>query len=519
MKCFILGTLLFAYFANNLFSQHQNILIGTLRNPNEPAIIIDTRNPDFMMAGSNLDNYYLSSDGGFSWSENRIFSSTLGVWGDPCIVVDTLGNFYFFHLSNPIGPAWIDQIVCQKSYDFGATWNNGTGIGLNGNKAQDKEWAIIDSRTNNIYVTWTQFDEYGSSDPADSSTILFSKSLNQGATWTVPVRINKIAGDCKDSDGTVEGAVPAVGPNGEIYIGWAGPHGVMFDKSTDNGITWLEEDVNVCAIPGGWDFNIPDISRANGLPVTCCDLSYGPNRGTIYINWSDQRNGSDDTDVWLVKSLDGGNSWTEPVRVNDDQFRKQQFFCWMTVDQVTGKLWFVFYDRRNYNDSMTDVFMAVSDDGGETFANFKVSETPFYPDNSIFFGDYTNISATNDIVRPIWTRLSNFELSIHTAIVDPQLVGISTPELLTTPDTEIYPNPFNNSVAFSFNLASESLTSLSFYNSMGQLITKIIDSKILPEGKYVEIVNANASNLKPGFYYFSFTADNIQQKHKIVYSP
>ena len=63
--------------------------------------------------------------------------------------------------------------------------------------------------------------------------------------------------------------------------------------------------------PGGWDYDIPGINRCNGLPITVCDLSGGSNHGTIYINWTDQRNGTDDTDVWLAKSTDGGDTWTE----------------------------------------------------------------------------------------------------------------------------------------------------------------------------------------------------------------
>lgn len=52
------------------------------------------------------------------------------------------------------------------------------------------------------------------------------------------------AGDCIDSDNTDEGAVPAVGPNGEVYLSWSGPQGIMFDKSTDGGVTW-GKDVSV----------------------------------------------------------------------------------------------------------------------------------------------------------------------------------------------------------------------------------------------------------------------------------
>ena len=80
----------------------------------------------------------------------------------------------------------------------------------------------------------------------------------------------------------------------------AGPLGLVFTKSTDQGLTWPSDNLYVTDIPGGWDYAIPGIYRVHGLPVTCCDLSQGPNRGNIYINWSDQRNGLEDTDIFFV---------------------------------------------------------------------------------------------------------------------------------------------------------------------------------------------------------------------------
>ena len=139
------------------------------------------------------------------------------------------------------------------------------------------------------------------------------------------------------------------------------------------------------------------------MPITSCDLSNGINRGTIYINWSDQRNGTTNTDIWLVKSTDGGQTWSLPIKVNDDNSNKQQFFTWMTIDQTSGYLYFVFYDRRNYSNDSTDVYMAISMDGGNTFINRKISQSPFFPNEGVFFGDYTNITANNGVIRPIWT--------------------------------------------------------------------------------------------------------------------
>jgi hypothetical protein len=104
--------------------------------------------------------------------------------------------------------------------------------------------------------------------------------------------------------------------------------------------------------------------------------------------------------------------------VNQDTSENHQFFTWMDIDQASGNMWFVYHDRRNHNDTGTDVYVAVSQDGGLSFTESKISESPFYPDPEIFFGDYNNIAAHGNVVRPVWTRLDDKNLSVRTSIVD-----------------------------------------------------------------------------------------------------
>ncbi len=514
--------LLFSFLTLSLYSQfyqYPNVVIDNTGSPEEPSIIMDPKNPDHLVAGSNITNFYYSDDGGLTWNESSM-SSQYGVYGDPCVIVDTAGDFYYFHLANPPSGDWLDRMVVQK-YDFDShSWIVDSYFGLNSQKDQDKEWAVVDSATNTIYATWTQFDYYGSSSSTDYSNIMFSKSTDGGVTWTNAKRINETSGDCLDSDNTVEGAVPAVGPGGELYVAWAGPLGIMFDRSLDGGETWLDNDIFVADQPGGWDYNIPGIWRCNGLPVTCCDISNSQYRGTIYVNWTDQRNGQNDTDVWIAKSTDGGNTWSEPVRVNDDPPGKQQFLSWMTVDNATGDVYVVFYDRRNYNDNNTDVYIARSVDGGETFQNFMVSETPFLPSSSVFFGDYTNITAFDGMVRPIWTRLQNGSLSVLTAIVDIS-VGIEEQKQKTTEPFTVqsnYPNPFKESTAIAFKINKPSVVNLKVYDVMGKEVAVVIDNKKLARGKYIEHFNAVNYNLTSGIYYFVLRAGDFVKTQKIVLS-
>jgi hypothetical protein len=146
--------------ASALLAQYPNIRLSKPEStrPEEVTIAINPANPRQLAAGANINFYYYSTDGGLTWTETRLTSS-LGVYGDPCVIFDAVGNLYYGHLSNPpvgIGD-WLDRIVVQKSTD-GTTWNDGAGIGLNPPKDQDKEWLAADLTNspyrNNLYIAW-----------------------------------------------------------------------------------------------------------------------------------------------------------------------------------------------------------------------------------------------------------------------------------------------------------------------------------------------------------------------------
>jgi len=409
-------------------STYKNIKIYEQQNlfklgPCEPSIFINPKNTNNIVAGSVIDFSHYSFDGGKTW-QTKSLTSNLGVYGDPCIVADNKGSFYYFHLANPDKTGWgskrfLDRMVVQKSIDGGKTWSDGVGIGKNEHpKQQDKEWATVNHLNDEIYLTWTEFDKYGSKDEKHKSRILFSKSTDNGESWSSTKVLSEIEGNTLDDDKTVEGAVPTVGVNGEIYVSWSVNQKIYFDKSLDNGKTWLKKDIEVCSQPNGWNFNVPGFSRVNGMPVTCTDISNSKHKGTIYINFSDQRNGENDTDIYLVKSTDNGKTWSNPLKVNNDTTKTHQFLTWMSVDEKTGFIYIVYYDRSKYNNTKTDVVLAVSKDGGKTFSNKTISKKPFTPNPKVFFGDYNNIHAYNGIVRPIWTAYYNNKLSVWTALIE-----------------------------------------------------------------------------------------------------
>ena len=510
------------FFSFNSSAQYLNYRIDGpgSDSPEEVTISINPANTNILAAGANIDHFYFSTNSGKTWGEKHM-SSTLGVWGDPCILFDSLGNLYYAHLSDPISGYWIDRIVVQKSTNLGKTWSNGVGIGLNAYpKVQDKEWLAVDLSQSkfkgNLYVMWTEFDEYGSKLPKDSSRIRFSRSTDQGETWSNAITVSDRSGNCLDSDSTTEGAVPTVGPNGEIYVSWAGPLGLMFDKSTDGGVTW-GKDIFVSDIPGGWDFNVSGIYRCNGMPITMCDISNSIDRGNIYICWGDQRNGTSNSDVFFSKSTDGGETWLPAKRVNDDNTTRHQFFPWMTVDQTTGNLWGVFYDRRNTIGTLTDVYVVRSTDGGETFENIKVSQSSFEPRASVFFGDYTNITAWNKKIYPIWMRLNNDSLSVWTvSILDTSSHRIDN-TIPFIPDKyflyQNYPNPFNTTTTISYQLPEEAYVIIKIFDALGNEI-KTIFSGFKRAG--IHEVDFDGKYLSSGIYLYRIDAGNFYQYKKMV---
>lgn len=524
----ILILTLFVCFANGN-AQHLNVRVGDYfpeisSYPDEPSIAINPKNTDQMIVTTNgpVNNYYYSNDGGLSWTRAGNYSFELGRWGDPCVIADTSGYFYFFHLERSQSPSGLlmpDRVFCRKIKcdQMAGGWTNTSFTGLNPPKMQDKEWAAFDPISQNLYVVWTEFEVYGSPDPNDSTIVLFSKSTDNGLTWTQPLRINEVSGDCLDEDNSVMGAMPAVGPEGEIYVSWPGPEGIVFDKSTDHGETWLTQDIIVADNPAGDHYVIPGLLRGGSVPVIACDLSNGPYRGTIYINWSDQINGPDDTDIWVSKSIDGGNTWSSPIRVNDDPPGKHQMFHWLAVDQTNGFLYCVFYDRRNYSNNQTDVYLAVSTDGGNTFSNHKISDSPFIPSSGIFMGDYSNISVVGDVIRPVWARMDNGHVSVWTAIIDPNIVDVEDyrdDQIVTEFEiTSVYPNPFNPSTSIEYRIPQNGDIVISAYDVVGNKL-EVLFSGYKEAGEHHFIWNAE--KFASGIYFIQLHFGSMLKTKKVV---
>ncbi len=400
-----------------------SLAINPLRPQNVVAVALVT---GLDLRSTNLS--FSSSDGGRNWTHRPSWNPEKRVQGDDAVVFSREGRAFRSYISfagledETETPA--NGIFVSSSEDNGLTWappvavvNHPNGI----TPFEDKPYLAADAGaestySSRLYLAWTRFDRYGSEDPGDQSHIYFSHSRDEGRSFSPPIRVSDSGGDCRDSDDTVEGAVPGVGIEGEVYLVWAGPQGLTLDQSRDGGSTFGQDRV-ISDMPGGWDLEVEGLERANGLPVTGVDHSRGPYRGTVYVNWADERHG--DVDVFVMHSRDRGNTWSTPVRVNDDPLSngRPQFFGWMAVDPVDGSVNVVFLDRRAGAGKGTGVTLARSIDGGRHFVNIAVDQEPFEGDSSIFFGDYTGISAFGGLVIAAYPHfVSPHQLELAAAI-------------------------------------------------------------------------------------------------------
>ena len=408
---------------NTVYAQFANVKLDEHTADNlayEPAVAINPKNPLNIIAASSRDNVYYTFDGGKTWKNSKLTSSS-GVLGEPVLTVDAKGNFYYFHLSGGDENANPDAIICQISSDGGITWDGGSQVGTTPSKNPHKPRACVDPK-GNIVLAWTEFDKYAESDSTCQSNIMITTSSN-GKKWSKPVRISNRNGSCLDDNSSPAGATPATTDDKKIFVAWAHNDKLYIDRSFDNGGMWLSNDIEVATQPGGWSLKIPGHNRTNGLPVLQVDRGKRQSSGLLYIVWADQRNGEDDTDVWFMRSNNYGDYWTSPLKIGASEKATHQYLPGMAVDNTSGHIYIVYYDRSAYDDSRTDVMLAYSTDFGTSFKTVKVNEEPLTPDEGAAFGDHLSGAAHKGIIIPVWTRMDNGVTSVWTAVLRHEDLG------------------------------------------------------------------------------------------------
>lgn len=381
----------------------------------EPSVAVNPLNPQQLVAAYQINaSVAYSADAGKTWTtaENTA-PDDYRRSGDVSVTYDDHGNAFLCYIAfDQLGTenywargATRNGVFVRRSSDGGKTWDKSHAIVFAHNSDpgipfEDKPYIVADTShskyAGNLYVGWTQWQ-------LTKSVMLFSRSMDNGKTWSNPIQISTREGLPRDDNGAVEGFTGAVGADGTVYVTWCDITGIVLAISRDGGQTFSPSRTVLQTGPSSFDPQ--NVFRANGFP----EIGIDPPSNRLYVTWSDFTNG--DIDVFAASSSDEGKTWSAPVRVNNDSLHngRDQFFQWLTVDPEDGSVDIVFCDRRaDPGNRKYLMVLARSTDGARTFQNFAWSTKPSDP-TDVFIGDYVGIAARGSRVFGVWTRTAQPE--------------------------------------------------------------------------------------------------------------
>lgn len=366
-----------------------------------------TDNPVATLFGA---DYWITGDGGATWNGSIQGAGGLNS-GDPAAAIDLGSRYYVGYIANNFGQG------VAHSTDGGVNWTHvQVADPFSPFDLLDKNHLWVDNQPSsphegNLYSAWTAFGG------PNNNNIELSRSTSGGLSWSSPLNISAAVAAGSHN----QGVNIQTGPNGEVYAAWSiydswpsDETAIGFAKSTDGGATFQPAARIISNIRGIRISETSKAHRVNSFPAMAVDISGGPRNGAIYIAWTNIGvpgiNAGPDIDIYMIKSTDGGNSWSAPARVNQDPsgLGKQHYFPWATCDPATGALSIIFYDDRNVSASQAETWVANSADGGNNWFELQVSDVAFSP-SAIpglaggYFGDYLGISARSGKVYPVWT--------------------------------------------------------------------------------------------------------------------
>ena len=322
-----------------------------------------------------VSGYSYSSDGGSTFTHARMPLKLGGLnLGDGTVALGPSGEFYYSEIAFDTGSSFFNVIVgVTKSTDNGVTFSaplDASTTASNESDFQDKPWITADRGASspfrgNVYVSWTDFTA------TNGSYINVARSVDGAASFQSPVTVSPKTGKY-----TVQGSIPAVAPNGDLYVAYVdtgnpASASMSIVKSTDGGQTF-SSPISAATLNAVNPVTGGDSVRDNSFPSMVVDKN-----GAVHITYDAEPviNGPDRSDVYYIRSSDGGHSFTPPARLNDDGTTTTQLFPSITA-AADGTLAVKWWDRRNDpgDDSLTDVYMTMSSDGGNSFSkNFRIT--------------------------------------------------------------------------------------------------------------------------------------------------
>lgn len=290
-----------------------------------------------------------------SWSEYRLDRAGEGDLIDSHsarMCVSPNGNAYVVWIDNREGlpDLWFNRKLAGEERADG--WFD-QAVKINtfaGSNIWNPDIACSDS---GVYIVWED-DRDGE---VESHQIYFQRSIDNGQSWMAEDLLLE-----DDEDGRSNSFNPDIvveGPN--VYVTWSdnanGAFDILFIRSTDSGITFQD--------PKRIDSDEPPGSAYSAFPR----LATGFGGDNVYITWQDFRNGgvtvNGGSDVYFARSTDKGQTFGSDVRLDtgEDPGLHDSFVPQIAADD--DDVYVVWHDDR-FGES-NDALMNYSSDGGVTW--------------------------------------------------------------------------------------------------------------------------------------------------------
>jgi hypothetical protein len=293
-----------------------------------------------------------SSDGGATWSADRLICPCKAAQNDPVLKVASDGTIYQVHMNGY-------DVVFQKSSDRGVTWTAPVDFNaLGGLSFTDKPWIAISPTGKDVYVAFNSTDSYVStshdfgatfSTPvktnsdalywfaeggvvAPNGTVAFSESAEQnaksptgpielavvssanaGASWTTTV----VDTSAQQPACTVR-SCPAdfFGAQAAIAVDAAGTFMLAYVKSTTSGGP-MAMLARTSTTPTAWGAPVSLGSGGTSVGADFPAIAAGATAGDFRVAWMDDRNGASAFNVWYRSTTNGGSSWGSTTRLSN----------------------------------------------------------------------------------------------------------------------------------------------------------------------------------------------------------
>jgi hypothetical protein len=186
---------------------------------------------------------------------------------------------------------------------------------------------------------------------------------------------------------------------------------------------------------------------------------------------------------------------------------KEQFAPAMSVDEKTGDVCILYYDRQNFpSGELTDIVLAVSKNGGLKFDYYKLNEKPFSLSQRTL-PEYLGITSVNGEVRPLWAEPKNKKMQAYTAEVNRETIAKSAAKNVKEIEMEKTFN-FSQEIKINFTLMSGGEVTAVLTKPVDPGFEKKIRTKKFRAGKNSITINTGKMGLKKESYILTLYCNN-----------